>query len=273
VHPVLFHIGSLAVSSYGALLALSFMVGIYLAQARAPRHGIDPQRLFEVYLVIVLAALVGSRVLFVVEHVSQYAAEPSRLLRLRQGGLSMYGGVLFAALGAAVYCKRASVPFANLADACAPSLALGEAITRIGCFLNGCCFGKPSTLPLAMVFPPQSNAGQVFAGVAIHPTQLYASFAHLAIFAVLLAAGRTARRPGYLIGLFLVLHAVARLSVEMLRYQGPSLLDVSVGDLLVTPSRLACVGLFVLGCYVLATSRTPGQAPIAAAAKRQARTR
>ena len=255
MHPVLFHVGNLAARSYGVFLALAFVIGIYIAQSRAPRHGIEPQRMFDVFFVIVVAALVGSRLLYVLEHVSQYAAEPSRLFQLRQGGLSMYGGVLLAAAGAAFYCKRMSIPFLNLADTCAPSLALGEAITRIGCFLNGCCFGTPSTLPWAMVFPTESNAGQLFAGVAIQPTQLYASLAHVAIFVVLLASGREARRPGYLFGLFLMLHASARLGVELLRYQGPSALDLSLGGFLLTPSRLVCLGLFLLGCYVLATTR------------------
>jgi phosphatidylglycerol---prolipoprotein diacylglyceryl transferase len=251
VHPVLYHIGSLTLRSYGVLLALSFFIGIYVARARAPRHGIDPQRLLDVYLLIVVAALVGSRLLYVAEHVSQYTEDPGRLLQLRRGGLSMYGGVVLAVIAAGVYCKRTGVPFLNLADTCAPSLALGEAITRIGCFLNGCCFGKPSMVPWAMVFPPHSAAGEVFAGVAIHPTQLYASLAHFAIFAVLLAAGRKTQAPGTLIGLFLVLHATARLGAETLRYQAPSALAFGFAGGLLTPSKVVCVGLFALGCYLL----------------------
>jgi phosphatidylglycerol:prolipoprotein diacylglycerol transferase len=111
VHPVLFHIGPLALRSYGVMLALAFMIGITLAHARAPRHGVEPQRLLDVYLIIVFGALVGSRLLFIAEHAAFYAAEPSRLLQLRQGGLSMYGGVVMAAAGAALYCKRTASRF------------------------------------------------------------------------------------------------------------------------------------------------------------------
>jgi phosphatidylglycerol:prolipoprotein diacylglycerol transferase len=271
VSPTLFHIGAFELRSYGVMLALAFMIGIWLAHARAPRHGIPPQRLLDVYLIIVFGALVGSRLLFIAEHASVYAAEPSRLLQLRQGGLSMYGGVLMAAAGAALYCRWTRISFLALADTCAPSLALGEAITRIGCFLNGCCFGTPSNHPWAMVFPPESNAGEVFRDTHIHPTQLYSTFAHVVIFAVLIAVGNRTRKPGILIGLFLVLHAIARLVVETFRYQGPSALDVSVGGLLLTPSRLVCLGLLTLGGWGLATARAAEPARVTSRADRRVR--
>jgi phosphatidylglycerol:prolipoprotein diacylglycerol transferase len=270
MHPEIFHVGGMTLRSYGLMLALAFMIGIAIAHARAPRHGVEPQRLLDVYLIIVFGALVGSRLLFIAEHASTYAADPSRLLQLRQGGLSMYGGVLLAAAGAALYCKRTGISFLALADTCAPSLALGEAITRIGCFLNGCCFGMPSSLPWAMVFPDQSNAGHAFHGIAIHPTQLYASLAHVAIFAVLLAVGAKPQKRGRLIGLFLLLHATARLAVDTLRYQAPSAIDVGLGGLLLTPSRLVCVALFALGCWILAGARAPVPAPVIARGERRA---
>jgi prolipoprotein diacylglyceryltransferase len=127
----------------------------------------------------------------------------------------------------------------------------------------------PSSLPWAMVFPDESNAGQAFHGIAIHPTQLYATLAHVAIFALLLAVGSKPQKRGYLIGLFLLLHATARLAVDALRYQAPSALDVDLGGLLLTPSRLVCVALFALGCWVLASSRAPAPAPVTARGERR----
>ena len=261
MHPVLFHLGTIPIRSYGALLALSFVAGIYLARARAPRHGVDPQQLLDVCVVIVIAAIVGSRLLYLAEHASQFAEDPGGMLQLRQGGLSMYGGVVLAAIAAAAYCRWHAIPFLAVADACAPSLALGEAITRIGCFLNGCCFGTHSPLAWAMVFPDQCPAGRVFAGVAVHPTQLYASLVHLAIFAVLMALPTKGAKPGRVIGSFLALHALARLGVETLRYQAPSALATSIAGVTLTPSKLVCATLFALGCYALVSARST--APVA----------
>jgi phosphatidylglycerol:prolipoprotein diacylglycerol transferase len=259
VYPTLFQYGDLTLRSYGLMLALSFLVGIYLANARAGRHGVDPKRLRNVYVLIIVAALLGSRALYLAEHAAHHTAAGSELLQWRQSGLNMYGGVVLAALAVAGYCRKVGLPFANVADTCAPSLALGEAITRIGCFLNGCCFGDPSSLPWAMSFPPHSSAGAAFPGIAIHPTQLYAAAAHFAIFAALLAAEPKLTRAGHLIGLFLVLHAAARLGVERLRHHEPSALAVHIGGMALSPSVLVCVALLALGCYALLRARFQGQ--------------
>jgi prolipoprotein diacylglyceryltransferase len=106
-------------------------------------------------------------------------------------------------------------------------------------------------VPWATVFPAQCSAGKVFAGVAIHPTQLYASLAHFAILALLLVVGNRRPRPGTVIGLFLVLHAAVRLGVEAVRYRAPSALETSFVGIALFPSRLFCLGLLALGGYVL----------------------
>jgi phosphatidylglycerol:prolipoprotein diacylglycerol transferase len=267
VYPVLFEIGGLTLRSYGLMLALSFAIGIYLAWARAPLHGVDRESLLDICIVIVVCSLAGSRLLYIAEHASQYAAAPGRMLALREGGLSMYGGVVLAALGAAAYCRWKSISFLAVADVCAPSLALGEAITRIGCFLNGCCYGLVSSLPWALVFPTQCPAGRAFPGAAIHPTQLYASLANLAIFGALLWTARRGGRPGRVIGLFLVLHALVRLGVETLRHHGESAIAPMIGGFALSPSRVACLALIVLGSYVLMRSRS-AQPPLAVARSR-----
>jgi phosphatidylglycerol---prolipoprotein diacylglyceryl transferase len=187
MYPTLHHSDHLLVRSYGLALVLSFVVGFLLAHMRARRAGVDRRHLSRLCMLILFSAVIGSRALHVAEHASTYAADPWRSLRIGDGGLSMLGGLPLALLVSFLYLRAIGEPFAKLADVCAPSIALGEAITRIGCFLNGCCFGTPSTLPWATVFPAASPAGRVFPDTPIHPTQLYASLYSL------LARGR--QRP------------------------------------------------------------------------------
>src|SRR5262245_52582335 len=139
MHPILYHSDSLTVRSYGLMLVLSFIIGMLRAHTRAQKAGVDPHQISHLFLLVLFAAVAGSRLLYVGENFSYYAANPWRVLRIWEGGLSMYGGVLLAIVVSFFYVRSVGEPFAKVADICAPSLALGEGLTRIGCFLNGCC--------------------------------------------------------------------------------------------------------------------------------------
>jgi phosphatidylglycerol:prolipoprotein diacylglycerol transferase len=130
VYPLLYDAGPLIVRSYGLALVLSFLAGMWLARARARRAGVDPRHMARLFLLILLAAVIGSRLLHMVENAASYAADPWRAGRIWEGGLSMYGGVLLAFAVSAAYTRAIGVPFLTVADVCAPSLALGEALTR-----------------------------------------------------------------------------------------------------------------------------------------------
>jgi phosphatidylglycerol:prolipoprotein diacylglycerol transferase len=256
MYPVLYQSSLLTVTSYGLMLVLSFIAGTFLAQARAARAGVEAQQILRLGLLILLAAVAGSRALYVGEHPSFYAANPSQALRLGDGGLSMYGGLFLAIAVSAWYARAIGEPFATLADICAPSIALGEGLTRIGCFFNGCCFGTPCHLPSGVVFPRHSLAGQVFPDMLIHPTQLYSSLYSLLIFGTLLAVERKRRAPGFTIGVFLLLHATARFLVEFLRYHESACVELNVGNVQLTSAQLISVAVFALGTYFLSSSKT-----------------
>jgi phosphatidylglycerol:prolipoprotein diacylglycerol transferase len=255
MYPILYHSDLLTVRSYGLMLALSFVVGMLLAHARAKKAGVDPHLSPHLFLLVLYAAVVGSRLLYVGENFSHYAADPWRVLRIWEGGLSMYGGVLLAIAVSFFYIKAMGEPFTKVADICAPFLALGEALTRMGCFFNGCCFGTICDLPWAVVFPKNSFAGHVFPDTSIHPTQLYSALYSLLIFGILLAAEKKSRPPGYIIGLFFLLHATARFLVEFVRYSEPSAITFAVGNVALTSYQLISLGLFVLGGHIFLTSK------------------
>ena len=211
MHRTLLDLGLFQIHSYGFFLALSFGLGIWLAGRRAERRGIPAERITDVSLVIVLATVVGARGLYVAAHWDQFSDRIWDVFRTWEGGLTMYGGAIPATILGMWYLRRAGVDVWKAADAIAPSLAIGLGFTRIGCFLSGCCFGKPTDLPWGCVFPEGSHAASVFPGVPIHPAQLYASLGGFAIGALLLVLDRRRLPRGALFLLFLpiVVHILA----------------------------------------------------------------
>jgi phosphatidylglycerol:prolipoprotein diacylglycerol transferase len=250
MHPVLIEIGRLRIYSYGFMLAASFWIGILLAARRARARGVDPVRIYDLSIILILAAVVGSRVLYILTHRSDYRSVLD-VVALWQGGATFYGGFALALAGAVVYLRRSKLSFLLVADICAPSIALGESLTRIGCFLSGCCFGAPTGSALGVVFPPDCPAGYHAHGVALHPTQLYSSVFTLALAVALLLADR--RRPftGFTFSLLCVLYGAGRFTIDIFRYYEPS--SRIAGGLAV--SQAASVALAAAGAILFAVLR------------------
>jgi phosphatidylglycerol:prolipoprotein diacylglycerol transferase len=226
-----------------------------VAHHRAKKVGLEPRLIINVFLGIILASIIGSRALYILENLSHYASDSFRTMTMWEGGLSMLGGVLLAIVVSFVYVRAQHESFLKVADALVPSIALGEFFTRIGCFFNGCCFGKVSHLPWAMTFPQDSFAGQQFPDLPLHPTQLYSSLYSLAIFGILLAVGEKRLGSGQVFGLFLVLHATCRFLVEFVRYYEQSYITVLMSGVALTHYQLMSVGFFGVGWYLFLRSR------------------
>ncbi len=263
MHPILIQLGRIQIRSYGFMLAVSFLLGIWLAGRRAKRYGVDPQKILDLSVVIILAAVVGSRLLYVVFHLDQYS-NPLDMFALWQGGATFYGGFLLAMAASYWWVQRNNLSFLTVADVIAPSMALGLVFTRVGCLLSGCCFGKPTDGPLGLVFPPDSPAGSAAAAfaaerglghVALHPTQIYSSFKGLVIFLVLMAAQRHITRRGALFGLFLVLYGIGRFTIDFFRFYEPNA-RILAG---LTFNQVISVVLILVGALLLA--RREKQAP------------
>jgi len=249
MHPILFKLGPLELHSYGAMLALSFFFGILLASRRAPARGVQPDFVVDVSFAIVLASVIGARLLYVLFHREEMGGLLD-VIAVWKGGMTMYGGVLAAMAVAALVAHRRKVAFLNLADIMAPSLALGLMVTRVGCFLNGCCYGKPTNSFLGVQFPFQNAAGSSFDS-PLHPTQLYSSAAGLLLLLVLLAIDRRPRPQGQLFGIYLVLAGIARFSVDVFRFYEAN--AYVLGSL--TLSQVISFGLFLVGILLLVRTR------------------
>jgi len=255
MHPILLQLGRLQIRSYGFMLAVSFLLGIWLASRRAKRYGVDPQRILDLSVVIILGAVVGSRLLYVAFHLDQYS-NPLDVFALWQGGATFYGGFLLAMAASYWWVKRHGLAFLTVADVMAPSIALGLVFTRIGCFLSGCCYGKPTDGPLGMVFPPDSPAGAAAAAlaqqmgrdqVALHPTQLYSSLKGLLIFIILMLLQPKLTKRGSTFGMLLVLYGIGRFTVDFFRMYEDNA-RVLFG---LTFNQVISIVLVVIGLYLV----------------------
>ncbi len=245
MHPVLIELGRLKIYSYGFMLALSFFVGIQIAGRRAQRRGVKPETIYDLSIVLILASVLGSRGLYILTHMNHFHSILD-IFALWQGGATYYGGLVLALIGAIVFLRRAGVSFFVVADICSPSIAFGVFLTRIGCFLSGCCFGKPTATPLGIVFPAGCPASYSYQGTAIHPTQLYASLYGLLIFFLLLALERKKSFEGYTFGLLCMFYGIARFAVDFIRYYEKSAI---IGGVL-TVNQVLSIALAATGFFL-----------------------
>lgn len=218
--PVLFRIGSIPINSYGVALALSFLLGVRLAASRAAKLGISTSEIADLAVWVMISAIAGSRLFYVATHVSEFSGRWLDTIAIWKGlyGLSMLGGVIAAVATGMVAIRRRRWPLWSLADACIPSFALGIMITRVGCFLNGCCFGSETGCFLGVSFPENSLPWIVYGSAPLHPTQLYGSLKGLYLLVVVILADRRPHFPGFSFCLFMSLYGASRFGLEEFRH-------------------------------------------------------
>jgi len=230
MYRILFTIGSFPIYSYGMMIALAFIIGIFLAMKEAKRIGENPERILDGSLYVILGGLLGGRLGHVVFYLDYYLKNPIKILYFRQGGLAFLGGFILAFILGSWYILRNKLSFWKYTDIVAPSLALGIGIARIGCFLNGCCFGLVSekyglkfpALNMPPVYLQQLKDGLIASGspltLPVIPTQIYSSLYSFLIFFILLWIKKYKKYDGFLFLNFLVLYSISRFIIEFFRF-------------------------------------------------------
>ncbi len=219
--PRLFHIGDFSLPTYGAMAALGLILGLTVTVRAARREGIDPDQAWNLGIIAILSAMVGSKLLMIINDWDHYAQHPRDLLSfstLQAAGV-FYGGLLLGTAVCLVYIVRHHMPVARTFDVFAPGIALGHAVGRLGCFAAGCCYGKPTHLPWGVTFTnplAQAWTGTPL-GVPLHPTQIYEFIIELANFAFLWWLLKRRKFDGQVIGAYLFIYGVARFFLEFLR--------------------------------------------------------
>jgi phosphatidylglycerol:prolipoprotein diacylglycerol transferase len=255
--------GGLKVFGYGAMLVVAFVSSTWLACWRAKRERLDPEVIGDMSFWVFLFGLMGARIFYCAEYWGDEIKSLWDVVQYWKGGVVYYGGIVGGVAAFFVYRTLRPFPLRPYMDVLAPSIAVGTLFGRLGCFLNGCCFGDVCRLPWAVSFPANSppwvqhsKAGLISAGalksLPVHPTQIYSAIDALVIFLLLTAYYPLRRRDGEVIGLLMLVYPISRFAIEYLRNDE----GVFFGGM--TISQTISVTLLLLSCgYWAWLSRLP----------------
>jgi len=269
MHPDFISIGPLTIHSYGVMMALGFLAGLGNWILLGRREGHSAQFCMDLMFWVILSGIVGARLAYVLENWAAYAADPLSIVRVDQGGLIFYGGFVAASAAVVFFVRRHKVPMASLFDFVVTSVPLAHAFGRIGCFLNGCCFGSCTKAVPHVRFPQHSipwysqiREGRIASNAAlsnpVHPVQLYEAAFNILVYGVVVWLFRRKGRPGMVTGVYLVLYAIGRFSLEFMRGDRAdrlAVMQLSIGQFVSLFVLLA--GLAVLG-YIHHNARPDG---------------
>ena len=219
--PKLISFDSFVLPTYGVLVALGYLSGVFMAVHLAQKEGFDKERIFNLGIYLALGGMIGAKAFLIYQDRTFYWMNPSALFSrasLQSAGI-FHGGLIVAIAVALWLTHRYGLPFLKTADSFSPGIALGLGIGRLGCFAAGCCWGKETDLPWGVTFtdPYANETVGVPLGTAIHPTQLYESAVDLAIFYYLYRRFSKKQFDGQIFGWFLLLYPTARFLIEFLR--------------------------------------------------------
>jgi len=194
MHPVICEIGPFTVYSYGLMLAIAFLVSLTLVTIQAKRNNINSDIISSLSLLVFISGIIGARILYIIENIGYYIKNPLEAIMLQHGGLSWFGGLAFGMFFGIFYLKKKNLSVYKIMDLIVPYVSLGQAIGRIGCLLNGCCFGR-----------------------TIIPVQIYSSLILIFIFIILRLLQDRPHREGEILFIYLLLYSLKRVFIEFLR--------------------------------------------------------
>ena len=245
--PKLISIGSFYLPTYGVLVALGFLAGLWIAVKLARRSGISPELVTNLAVYCALAGLLGAKILMIMFDWNSANQQPIFSLATLQAAGVWQGGLVLAIVVAILYIRHNKLPILKTFDAFAPGIALGHAIGRVGCFMAGCCWGNQCDLPWAVTFhnPDAAILTGVPLGERLHPSQLYEVATELALFAFLYWRFARPHTPGRLLGFYLLISSVMRFLIEFTRFHEQGLhAGLSLTQWIAIP--LAVGGLYLL---------------------------
>lgn len=245
MHSIAFNLGPLTVHWFGVCIALAFLAGLWTATRRAPHAGIPGEQIADLVVPwLLVGGVLGARLLYIVTYWREsFAGQPwSELFMIQRGGLVYYGGLMGASLAVILFARWKKIPLWKLADVLTPSIALGSMFGRIGCLLNGCCFGRPCAMPWAIRFPDDHSTQ----GLPVHPTQLYDALLNLVLYLGLAWLFRRRKFDGQVFATYLLGYAITRSIVEAFRG------DYNAGHLHggFTPAHLVSVASLAAGIVI-----------------------
>ena len=237
--PIALQIGALTIRWYGVMAAAGFLAAYWMLMRNRKFTDFSEDFVSGVLFTGIISGIIGARIFYVVQFFDHYRDNLWGIVRIDQGGLVFYGGFLLAMAILWVYCRIRKADFIRMLDLCAPAIALGHAFGRVGCFLNGCCYGGPSGSLPGVVYPLDSIPGKLYPGVALHPVQLYEAAANV-LFCVVLERVLRRKVRGMTMSAYLIAYGVMRFFDEMLRGDNPRLCGL-------TPAQWIGLGIIPVG--------------------------
>ncbi|MDP2938217.1 MAG: prolipoprotein diacylglyceryl transferase [Candidatus Omnitrophota bacterium] len=207
MYPEICKIGPLIIYSYGLMLAIAFLVSSTLAVFQAKKQNINPDIIFNFCFIVFVSGIIGARILYIIENINYYLKEPLEIIILARGGLSWFGGLFLGFLFGIVYLKKRKLSLYRILDLMSPFVALGQAIGRVGCLLNGCCFGRIAKF--GIYFPAHN--------LVLIPTQIYSSLALVFIFVFLRFLQGRPHKEGEIFFAYLLFYSIKRFFIEFWR--------------------------------------------------------
>lgn len=262
MRPILFHIGNFPVRAYGVMILIGFFAGLWLVRKRAARYGLDPLKVTDPAFYALIAGILGARVLYILQEWGHYKDHLDEVFSVNFAGLTSFGGFIFGAFAVMWWARKHQVRVGVLTDLFAPGFMLGHVFGRIGCLLNGCCYGGicDASLPWATHF---ADAPGVH-----HPAQVYDALMNLVGLGLLLWYERTrASRAGQITGLFLILHGLSRFIYEFWRAGTEDQVKANLasstywGTLPITQAQGMALAMMLLGAVVWLLARRPYRQP------------
>jgi phosphatidylglycerol:prolipoprotein diacylglycerol transferase len=248
MYPIIFSIGGLTIFSYGLFAALAFFTAAtYLStQIKKSKEKIFSQdELYSLFIYMVVSGIIGARLLFVLSNPQDFVLDPLDVFKLWKGGLTYYGGFISATIFLLAYVRIKKISILKICDFFAPALALGHAIGRIGCFFSGCCYGKETNVPWAVVFKDKNSSAVI--GVHLHPTQIYEAFGNFLIFFLLHFYSKKEHKEGFLVSIYFISYAILRFTIEFFRGDP----DRGVQYFGLSNSQLVSICLFIIGVFLI----------------------
>ncbi len=215
MYPILYKLGPINIYTYGFMLAVAFLAAILVGGREAQRLGLPKGRFYDLCFYIILAALIGSRLLYLIVNLGFFIKNPLKIFAMWEGGLVFHGGLIAAVLTAFFFMRRHALPYGATFDALALGMPLGQFFGRLGCFMAGCCFGSPTDLPWSVRFTHPETLCPVTD--PLHPAQLYEAFLALGVFFVLLWLRKRKRFNGQVLLSYFCLAGLVRFFVEFFR--------------------------------------------------------
>lgn len=211
MHPIICTIGPFSIYSYGFILVMAFSLNSWLACKEAKKQHINPEMIFNFLFVVFISGIIGARIFYVSENINYYLKNPLEIIMLQYGGLSWFGGLILGAVSGSIYLRKKGLEIYRVLDLVIPYVALGQSIGRIGCLLNGCCFGKESPYGIYLEIHK----------LTLIPTQIYSSCILLIIFIVLRLLQEKPRPVGTIFFIYIFLYSIKRFFIEFWRADNP----------------------------------------------------